>query len=579
MHPGLAADNLTLTSVSAKVLIADDSRLQRKLLQQILQEAGYKTILACDGVEAVELFRQEQPDLVLLDIKMPNMEGIEAARKIQKAAEFRYIPIIFVTQADSRRYLQECIEVEGDDFIAKPVDPVKLTAKIRSILRVKNLYQQQYDNRQNLLGYQQQIEREQEIAASLYETIIKSGFVDSPNLQLLHSAMSFFNGDVLLSAFTPLGQHYVLLGDFTGHGLSASIGVGPTAEVFYGMTDKGFGIQEIVAEINRKLFRLLPVELFFGACLVSLDPHSNTLSVFTGGLPDHYLHNSKTGVVRTIPSSNLPLGIVNSGQLNPKLDRYDVDGDDKLYFFTDGVIETENRNGDQFGQAAVLECIESLRVAGRTGFESIRQTLTEFRGDLAQQDDVTLAELSCDSRLLRTEPQCSSYVGSKIVATRWKISMEFHATTLKEVDPVPVIVHALMEIQELKAHRESIFMIVSELFSNALEYGLLGLDGKLKSRPDGIIKYLEMREQGLQGLTEGAIKVTVSHKPIDGGGRMTIRMQDSGAGFNFQDSLESLNGQQSDAKLGLGLLKKLCRSIEFLHNGSHVKAIYDWTTE
>lgn len=579
MYSDLAVNTLTLTSASAKILIADDSRLQRKLLQQILQEAGYKTFVACDGLQAVELFRQEQPDLVLLDIKMPNMEGIEAARKIQKAADFRYIPIIFVTQADSRRYLQECIEVEGDDFIAKPVDPVKLTAKIRSILRVKNLYQQQYDNRQKLLGFQQQIEREQEIAASLYETIIKSGFVDSPNLQLLHSAMSFFNGDVLLSAFTPLGQHYVLLGDFTGHGLSASIGVGPTAEVFYGMTQKGFGLQEIVSEINRKLFKLLPVDIFCGACLVSFDPHSSTLSVFTGGLPDHYLYNSKTGVVRTIPSSNLPLGIVNSDKLNPKLNRYDVDGADKLYFFTDGVIETENRDGDQFGQAAVLECLESLCVAGPTGFESIRQVVTEFRGDLAQQDDVTLAELSCDSRLLRTEPQCSNYVGSEIVATRWKISMEFHATTLKEIDPVPVIVHALMEIQQLKAHRESIFTIVSELFNNALEYGLLGLDRKLRSKPDGIIKYLELREQKLQGLIEGAIKVTLSHKPINAGGRMTIRMQDSGAGFNFQDLLENVKSQQSEVKLGLELLRSLCRSVEFFHNGSHVKAVYEWTAE
>ena len=367
MHSGLAANVLALTGVSAKVLIADDSRLQRKLLKEILEDAGYKVVEACDGIEAIEQYRIAQPDLVLLDIKMPNLEGIEAAREIQRISGAQYIPIIFVTQASSRRYLQECIEVEGDDFIAKPVDPVMLTAKIRSVLRVKNLYQQQYDKQQKLLVYQQQVEREQQIAASLYETIIKSGFVESPNLRSLHSAMSLFNGDVLLSAKTPSGQHYVLLGDFTGHGLSASIGVGPTAEVFYGMTRKGFRIQEIIIEINRKLFKLLPVDIFLAACLVSLDGPSKTLSVFTGGLPDHYLYDTKRREVRTITSSNLPLGIVNSDQFQPTVRYFDITPDDNFYCFTDGVIETENRNGDQLWPVSRVGMFES-----NTGSRKIR---------------------------------------------------------------------------------------------------------------------------------------------------------------------------------------------------------------
>ncbi len=578
MHSSLAADVLASAGVSVKVLIADDSRVQRKLLHEILEEAGYSVVLAEDGVEAVAQFRAEQPDLVLMDIKMPNLEGIEAAREIQKISGAQYIPIIFVTQASSRRYLQECIEVEGDDFIAKPVDPTMLTAKIRSILRVKNLYQQQYDKQQKLLVYQQQVEREQQVAASLFETIIKSGFFESPNLNYLHSAMSLFNGDVLLSTRTPSGQHYVLLGDFTGHGLAASIGVGPTAEVFYGMASKGFRIQEIVSEINRKLFKLLPIDIFFAACLVSLDGQGKTMSIYTGGLPDHYLYNTKTGMVRTITSNNLPLGIVSSDQLNSSISHYDIDTDDKFYCFSDGVIETENRDGDQFGQLAVLRCLEAPFATGKSGLDNIKEALLKHRDGLDQQDDITLVELACDSDFLSSGPDGKQCDTQTDIPTHWKISMEFQADSLRRIDPVPVIVHSITEIQEFHGHREPIFMIISELFSNALDYGLLSLDGSIKSMPDGMVKYLEKREQCLRDLSKGAIKVTVSHKPIDGGGCLTIRLQDSGKGFD-SDSIENLNSRPLDESMGLGLLKKLCQSVDFHEQGSHVKAVYEWTSE
>ena len=74
---------------------------------------------------------------------------------------------------------------------------------------------------------------------------------------------SIFNGDLLLATRTPSGSMYVMLGDFTGHGLPAAIGAIPVAEVFYGMANKGFSIAAIVAETNRKLRAILPTEVFF----------------------------------------------------------------------------------------------------------------------------------------------------------------------------------------------------------------------------------------------------------------------------------------------------------------------------
>jgi len=540
-----------------------------------LESAGYQVVLAEDGRQAVDLFSRENPDLVLLDIIMPEMSGIEAAAGIRaRAGNDRYVPIIFVTGAETTRYLEECTAAGGDDFIAKSAEQAVLYAKIKAMLRVVRLYQEQYEKQQQLENYKQLAEREQQVAASLYDNYIKKGFVESPNLKYLQTASSSFNGDVLLSARTPSGLHYILLGDFTGHGLCASIGVGPTAEVFYGMAKKGFGVYEIIMEINRKLFALLPVDMFFGACFVCMDGINNTLTVSTGGLPDHYLLNSFSGEIRNIVSTNLPLGIVDSNQFDPTIQRFDVNADDLFYTFSDGVIETENIDAKQFGSEGVLSCLQDPDSASSTYFNSIQSALSKFSCGVAQQDDITLVELSCDSRLLESAGNESGDFSHAIIPGSWKTKMEFDVCTLQQVDPVPIILHLVMEIQDLQRYRDPIYIVIAELFANALEYGLLELDASIKSTPDGIDKYYKLKEQKLNALESGTIFVGIIHEPIGRGGQLTIGIEDSGKGFDYTKNTDMNSDKPVDQ--GIGLVKKICRSVEYMGQGNKVKAIYEW---
>ncbi len=98
-----------------------------------------------------------------------------------------------------------------------------------------------------------------------------------------------FNGDVVLAARNPAGSMYVLLGDFTGHGLTASIGAMPLAEIFYGMTQKGFLLGDVLRECNRKLKEILPVGYFCCATMVDFNFQKGTVEVWSGGLPDAYI--------------------------------------------------------------------------------------------------------------------------------------------------------------------------------------------------------------------------------------------------------------------------------------------------
>jgi len=553
-----------------KILVADDNQHQRLMLAQLIENAGYQVLVAKDGEQAVQLFTQTKPDLVILDILMPNMDGIEAAEIIKQQLGEKYTPIIFITGRENNKVLERCIEVGADDFITKPLNSVALTAKIGSLLRVKFLYDDQYRQKQQLQDFQQQAFQEEEVAATLFKNILHAGFLETPEVSYLLSPMALFNGDMFLVAKTPGNQLYALLGDFTGHGLGASIGAAPAAEIFYGMTEKGFGLTEIITELNRKMHKLLPVHMFLSATLVALFPDTETVNLITCGLPDHYLHNRQLNQLQCIQSDNLPLGITKSYQ--PIAQVFPISEDDFLYLFTDGVIEAENSRGEQFNNTGVIQVLSQEK----QGYDAVLAALNKHTQDLDQQDDITFVELNCNVQNAEWMASAEKQAQVNRESLTWKSSMELQAAALRKVNPVPVLIHSVMEVQDLIEHRETIFLIVTELFANALDHGLLQLDSSMKESSEGFMHFYATREQRLSQLVDGVIKIHFSHRPTDMGGRLTIRVQDSGNGFDFKKTVQQLDGNQQKFGRGISLVHSLCKEVEYSGNGNRVKAIFEW---
>jgi CheY-like chemotaxis protein len=557
---------------AVKILVADDTRLQRILLQEMLANEGLDVILAHDGLEAVELFKQKKPDLCLLDVNMPNLDGVGAAKKmISFLSEDEYVPIVFLTAQDNEDTLARCIEAKVDDFIVKPFNPTILLAKINSLLKFKRLYEGQFKQKQELLAFQQLAEQEHDVAASIHDKIIHARFLDTTNVKHSLSPMALFNGDIFLVAKTPGNQLHCLLGDFTGHGLSASIGASPAAEVFYGMVNKGFTGSEILLEINKKLHSLLPVHMFLAATLVTLDPDSSFIKVLACGLPDHYLLNKKSGKIKKFVSKNLPLGIVGDLELQEQI--FPVSADDFLYLFTDGIIEAENKQGEQFYFKGIEDC---LNPDEESVFDHILQGQQQHCLESEQQDDITLIEIQCDLENVPWKKTGESSQHKQIVPLVWKSSLEFDLRTLHYISPVPVMLNSIMEIQGLLKYSESIFIIVSELFNNCVDHGLLGLDSSLKNSSEGFAQYFKLREKRLLEMN-GTVKVMFSHQPIENGGRLTIRMNDTGEGFDYHSLEPRLSENQEYHGRGIPLVNSICESLKYSDNGTRVKAIFEWT--
>ena len=123
----------------ARILVVDDEPAIREYETTLLSDLGHEVLTAADGTEAMELARTKHPHLVLLDIMMPELSGIEVCRQLRADPRTRDIRIIVVSAVDAKRALEESIIAGADDFLAKPIHALELMVRVRSILRVRNI--------------------------------------------------------------------------------------------------------------------------------------------------------------------------------------------------------------------------------------------------------------------------------------------------------------------------------------------------------------------------------------------------------------------------------------------------------
>jgi len=144
------------TGTNPLVLIVEDNAQNLELLQAYLEEIDCETIPAYDGLQALELVAKRKPDLVLLDIMMPQMSGFEVCRRLKKDPNTQDIPIIMVTALSEFGDIERGIDSGTDDFVSKPVNRLELLARVKTMLKLKHLS----DKLERTLAYLSEIEKD-----------------------------------------------------------------------------------------------------------------------------------------------------------------------------------------------------------------------------------------------------------------------------------------------------------------------------------------------------------------------------------------------------------------------------------
>jgi len=153
-----------------KILIVDDEVKNRTLITAYLNSEGYEHKEACDGRQAISMAEDYQPDLILMDIMMPNMGGFEAAKRLKKNPETRTIPIIMLTALEDRESRIKGLETGAEEYLTKPVDRLDLQVRVRNLLRLKEFNDFLKDH--NRILEDQVTTRTKELRTSFMETIM-----------------------------------------------------------------------------------------------------------------------------------------------------------------------------------------------------------------------------------------------------------------------------------------------------------------------------------------------------------------------------------------------------------------------
>ena len=169
-------------SNAAKILVVDDTPMNVKLLADLLQVKGYVATTASSGPEALEKIQQEQPDLVLLDVVMPEMSGYEVCRKIRENRATEILPVVMVTALDPAQERIKGLEAGADDFLTKPINQGELLARVRSLLRIKELYDQVQSQSTQLAELNKSLEQRVQEQVNQLERLSKLKRFFSPQL-------------------------------------------------------------------------------------------------------------------------------------------------------------------------------------------------------------------------------------------------------------------------------------------------------------------------------------------------------------------------------------------------------------
>ena len=385
---------------SSKILIVDDDLINIRVLEIPLRAKGYTVLKATSGPEALEQIDVSEPDLILLDIQMPQMDGFEVCRRIRENEATEFVPIVMVTALKETEDRIKSIEVGADDFISKPVDYHEVMARVGSLLRIKQYRDDLKHANEALEIHNARLEKELQMAKEIQQILI-------PQRRNL-AGFRFFahyvpeidvGGDFFDLWEIGRGQLGLFISDVMGHGVSAAfvtVFIKTVVEEIRGqINDPG----ELLAMLNTRFDRLISSQLFMFAtafCAI-IDLSENTLSCANAGHPFPFLLKRDEGICEPIGNEYAGKGLGLAPNSVYRTHEYPFDDLSRVLLYTDGVYEIKNRQGEEFSRDR-LKSVLLEQVAQPTPVlvDNVLASINQFSDGTEKDDDMTLVAIDVD---------------------------------------------------------------------------------------------------------------------------------------------------------------------------------------
>ena len=384
---------------SATILIVDDEEDIRWVLQDRLEFGGYRVLTAADGVAGVETIRAEEPDLILLDIQMPRMDGFEVMKTIREE-KLEGTVVVMTAHGTVQRAVQAMKE-GATDFLLKPFQAEDVEQSVDRALERVRLRRENTRLQQELKTAQDRLiaEMEQQLQAAhrlQMELMPKEGpEVEGVDIAGRCIPATQVGGDFFQYFCHGEGQLAFTLTDVSGKGMEAAVPAVLFDGILESQMELGGSVQDLFFRLNLILHRKLPSASTF-VCFVmgDLQPETGVLSLASAACPPAYHFRSATGRLEELSLGAYPLGV--RPDTTYRATEIRLERGDRVILCSDGVAEAENASDEQFGYERTAEAIQAIcreDLASEATIDRIFETVVTFRGNAPQSDDMTCVVL------------------------------------------------------------------------------------------------------------------------------------------------------------------------------------------
>lgn len=386
-----------MTVTPAKILIVDDEPLNVDYLEQELGDAEYETVSASNGQQALDCIRRAAPDLVLLDIMMPVMDGFETLRRLKADVATRSIPVIVISAANDMPNVVKGIELGAEDFLPKPFEPTLLRARISTSLEKKRLHDLEQ-------VYLKGLEREFDIAREIQQGFLPTALPRPEGWEIAayFKAAREVAGDFYDAFLLGEGNLVIVIGDVCGKGVGAALFMTLFRSLIRAACTTDTLMKEEGSFPLAPAQRLHRVISFTNSYISDTHGESNMFATLFMGIFDLQrsvlayvncgnepaLVMRQGGVVETLRPTGPVVGVFPSADFSVK--EIMLGKGDAILAFSDGITDAFNEDHVSFGNERLLKCVTDRRLGPAAMLEHIEQELKKFVGAAEQFDDITL---------------------------------------------------------------------------------------------------------------------------------------------------------------------------------------------
>lgn len=380
-----------------RILIVDDEPFNVDYLEQELADLDCELLTAANGQQALEKIRSAAPDLMLLDIMMPVMDGFAVLEQVKADPATRSIPIIIISANSDLQSVVKGIQMGAEDYLPKPFEPTILHARISSSLERKRLR-----DREHL--YLQSLEKELNIARDIQKEFLPSELPQAPGWEVAayFKAANMVAGDYYDSFSLPDGNLAIVVGDVCGKGVGAALFMTLFRSLIRASSTAGYlaaeadsasqppaaRIGQALALTNRYVAETHYETLMFSTVFIAvLDVTSGTLTYINAGNEAPYLVRAN-GSLETLPPSGPVVGFEPAAKFDVKETR--LEAGDSLIAFTDGIPDCKNPQDEFFGHARLMESLKQKDATCAGQVERLGRELDGFVAGENQFDDITI---------------------------------------------------------------------------------------------------------------------------------------------------------------------------------------------